>query len=145
MVTYNKLLKVFNDIADTHYQITRFGNGPIEDINTFAPENTTFPILWVVPQGITLGENAMTYSMRVLVFDIVESDDSNDDEVLSDAALIMNDVFQMLKNDSADFTVTNSPLAIPFNQRFIEYCSGWYADIDIEVATINARCQLPTS
>ena len=83
--------------------------------------------------------------MRVLVFDTDKEDDSLYNEILSDTLLTLNDVIQMLRNDSDDYSVLDSARAIPFQQKFSEYCTGWYTDIRIETSTINSRCQLPTN
>lgn len=142
-LTYNQLIQVFDDIATSHAQIQRSGNGVIEDVNTFAPDSGKFPILWVAPQQAELGNNSLIYKMRVLVFDIEKTDDSIRNEILSDCLLILNDVIQFLKNDDDRYSVVNSPIAIPFNQRFVDYCSGWYCDVDIEAEINNTTCQIP--
>lgn len=144
-MTYNEIIKDFKYIADNHKQIKRFGNGMIEDINTFTTQAEFLPVLWIVPQSVTLGTNAMVYTIRVLVFDMVESDDTNTDEVLSDTLSVLNDVVQLFKNNFDDYSVINEPQAIPFNQRFVDYCSGWYADVNIETNIMNSLCQIPDS
>lgn len=144
-ITYNKLLKVFSDIATSHYQIKRFGSGSIDNVNAFTPESGEFPILWVIPQGVKLGDNSLVYTMRVLSFDIDSTSDSYVDEIYSDTLLILNDVLKLLKEESEDYTIINEPEAVPFNQRFIDYCVGWYCDFEIETATFNGNpeCFVP--
>ena len=142
-VTYNQLIKAFETIGENHIQIKRFGNGVIEDVNTFSPDSNGFPILWVAPQSVELGENSMIYTIRILVFDIDESNDSLRNEILSDCLLIINDVIQLLKNDTDNYTVTNNPQAIPFNQKFVDYCTGWFADVNIETDILNTLCVIP--
>jgi len=143
-LTYNQLLTVFNNIGNDHLQIKRVGNGMIEDVNTFSPKDVNFPIMWVTPQSAQLGRNSLLYTFRVLVFDIDDEDDDHRNEILSDTLSILNDIIVQLNNDDDDYYVSNTPTAIPFTQRFVDYCSGWYADVEIEVAIMNARCQVPT-
>jgi hypothetical protein len=142
-ITYNQLLAIFDEIGTNHYQINRTGNGVIEDVNTFGPTSNEFPILWVSPQSVNLGENALIYKVRVLVFDIDEEDDSHRTEILSDTLQILSDVIKSLKIDDDRYFVTNQPEAIPFNQRFVDYCTGWYADVEIETALNNNPCDIP--
>ena len=145
VITYNKLLDIFEQIKNEHIQIKRFGSGAIEDVNTFTPDSGEFPIMWIIPQEASFGENSLTYSIRLLIFDADETDDSLTDAIYSDTLLIINDVIQMLKQGSEEYSVINDVRAIPFNQRFIDYCVGWYCDIDIEVEMFNGNytCFVP--
>ena len=140
MITYNTILKTFEDISVNHKQINNFGTGSIDEVDTFSNEGK-FPVLWVIPQRVQLGENSMIYTMRVMVFDISETDDSLDDEIYSDTILILNDVMFILNTqpfwNKDEASVTNTPVATPFRQKFTSYCVGWYADFDIEVPTFN--------
>ena len=142
-ITLNELLKKFEDLSDQHLQIKRFGSGPIEDVNTFSPSSGEFPILWIVPQNVRLSENTLIYIIRVLIFDIDETSDLNRNEILSDTLLILNDIFQQFKNDDNNFEVNTDLIATPFNQRFVDYCTGWFADIEITTDINNSLCLIP--
>jgi len=142
-ITFNQLLLKFEALANDHLQIKRFGSGPIEDVNTFSPSSGDFPVLWVVPQAAKLGKNTLVYTMRILVFDIDETDDSNRDEILSDTLQILNDIFQQIMEDDDNYEVNTDLIATPFNQRFVDYCTGWYADIEITTDINNSLCIIP--
>jgi hypothetical protein len=142
-ITFNQLLLKFEALANDHLQIKRFGSGPIEDVNTFSPSSGDFPVLWVVPQAARLGKNTLVYTMRILVFDIDETDDSNRDEILSDTLQILNDIFQQIMEDDDNYEVNADLIATPFNQRFVDYCTGWFADIEITTDINNSLCIIP--
>jgi hypothetical protein len=142
-ITFNQLLNKFEALANNHLQIKRFGSGPIEDVNTFSPSSGDFPVLWVVPQAAKLGKNTLVYTMRILVFDIDETDDSNRDEILSDTLQILNDIFQQIMEDDENYEVNTDLIATPFNQRFVDYCTGWFADIEITTDINNSLCIIP--
>jgi hypothetical protein len=142
-ITFNQLLLKFEALANDHLQIKRFGSGPIEDVNTFSPSSGDFPVLWVVPQAAKLGKNTLVYTMRILVFDIDETDDSNRDEILSDTLQILNDIFQQIMEDDDNYEVNTDLIATPFNQRFVDYCTGWFADIEITTDINNSLCIIP--
>lgn len=142
-ITFNQLLNKFEALANNHLQIKRFGSGPIEDVNTFSPSSGDFPVLWVVPQAAKLGKNTLVYTMRILVFDIDETDDSNRDEILSDTLQILNDIFQQFMEDDDNYEVNTELIATPFNQRFVDYCTGWFADIEITTDINNSLCIIP--
>jgi hypothetical protein len=142
-ITFNQLLNKFEALANNHLQIKRFGSGPIEDVNTFSPSSGDFPVLWVVPQAAKLGKNTLVYTIRILVFDIDETDDSNRDEILSDTLQILNDIFQQFMEDDDNYEVNTELIATPFNQRFVDYCTGWFADIEITTDINNSLCIIP--
>jgi len=142
MITYNTILKTFEEISERHLQINNFGTGDLDEVDTFSNEGK-FPVLWVIPQRVQLGANSMIYTIRVMVFDISETDDSLDDEQYSDTILILNDVMFILNTDDFwngdEASVINTPTATPFRQKFTSYCVGWFADFDIEVPTFNNK------
>lgn len=143
MITFNQLLKKFEDLSNAHLQIKRFGTGALEDVNAFSPSSGAFPVLWVVPQSARLSENIITYTMRVLVFDIDETDDSITNELLSDTLLILNDIYQQFKNGDNNYEVSNDLICTPFNQKFVDYCTGWFADVEIITDINNSLCLIP--
>lgn len=142
MITYNQIIKKFNDIADTNPFIKRFGAGQINDVEKIS--NGDFPVLWVVPQSADFGENELTYRFRVMVFDIDESDDAHQQEILSDTLQILIDVKKVFQHDEDyDYTVSETTIATPFTERFVDYTTGWFADIDVVTDLNNSPCNIP--
>ena len=147
MTNLAKLIKEFETIATNHAFINRFGQGPIEDVNTFVPNDGKYPVLWVIPQNVQLGDNSIIYSMRVMVFDIDRTDDSFRDQILNDTLITLNDVLKQFKNGGTtgyDYEVNTVPTAFPFEQKFVDYCVGWYADLTINTDGMNSPCDFPT-
>lgn len=140
-ISYNQLLSKFDDLAQRHIQIKAFGNGMIENVNTFQVGNSNFPIMWLVPQSSRMTNNSLIYKVRILLFDIDDTDDSNRTELHSDTLRILNDVINKLKlGEDNDYMIINDATAIPFVQKFTNYCVGWYVDLDIETAIDNNPC-----
>lgn len=138
------LINEFRTIANDHNMINRFGEGAIGDINIKISDQIKYPILWVIPQGVTLGDNAYGWNLRVLVFDIDRQDDSLRTQILSDTLMTLNDVLKLVKeNSNNDFELQVNPLAIPFEQTFVDYCVGWYCDITVYSETMNTLCNIP--
>jgi hypothetical protein len=142
-ITYNQIIEVFRTVANKHLQIHHFGHGMIEDVNTFQQEDDKFPVLWVVPQSTRLTDNSTVYRMRVLVFDIDKTSDDYRTEILSDTLQIISDVIKYLKNEDWDYGVLQDQNCIPFVQKFVDYCAGWYADIEIDTVSNNNPCNIP--
>lgn len=145
MTNLAALIQEFKTIASNHAFIQRFGNGPIDNVNETIPNDGKYPVLWVIPQQVTLGNNAITYNMRILVFDIDSTDDSLRDQILSDTLMTLNDVVKLFRNGgpSNDYEAPNEPLAIPFEQEFVDYCVGWYTDLQIVTDGMNSPCDFP--
>jgi len=142
-ITYNQIIEVFREVGDKHLQINHFGHGMIEDVNTFQQSDDKFPVLWVTPQSTRIQENSTIYRMRILVFDIDKTNDDYRTEILSDTLLILEDVVKYLRNQDVDYGVLQTQNCIPFVQKFVDYCAGWYCDIEIETASNNNPCNIP--
>ena len=139
--TYNQIINVFNDIADNNVYVKRFGSGEINDFEVFGPNTAEYPYLWVVPQGAIINENTINYTFRVMAFDIDNTDDSLQQEILSDTLRILIDVIKDFRyRTTNDLVLIGSPNCIPFTHRFVDYNSGWYADMVIETPLENNPC-----
>jgi len=143
--TLTNLIQEFTNIADYNVFIKRWGHGPISDVNTVTPRGGAFPVQWVIPQTVELGENGVVYSVRILIFDADRSDDSQRLNIMSDCLQIINDVVKVFRNGGSDdsYEVTNIPIATPFEQEFVDYCVGWYVDLDISTDSMNSPCDTP--
>lgn len=139
--TYNQIIKLFNDIANANPFVKRFGAGEINDVEVFGPENAEYPYLWIVPQQVTIGESTLNYVFRVMVFDIDDTDDSKQQEILSDTLRTLIDVIKEFRYRlSNDVNIQGDPVAVPFTHRFVDYNTGWYADMTIVTDANNNPC-----
>lgn len=136
--TYNKLLKVFKDISDKHYQIKAFSSGQISDINTFL--GTEFVKMFLSPQSVTVKESTIIYNVRLFLFDILQSDSSNTDEVISDTIQIAIDVINIFKKENPKITLIGDVELVPFTEAFVDLCAGVYVDLPVEVRYDNGSC-----
>jgi hypothetical protein len=147
MKNYKAIIADFADIAAKHAFINRFGSGAIDDVNVFAPTSAKYPYLWVIPQGALLGSSSIQYQLRVMVFDIDRSTDELRDEIMSDTLLTINDVISIFRNGGSDneYEVTADALAIPFEQKFVDYCVGWYCDLTVATDSMSSDrgCAIP--
>lgn len=139
------LIHEFETIATNHAFINRFGNGPIDDVNVTIPNDGKYPVLWVIPQTVTLDDNAIIYTIRILVFDIDSTDDSLRDQILSDTLMTLNDVVKLFRNGGSDneYEAPTAPQAVPFEQEFVDYCLGWYCDLQVVTDGMNSPCDFP--
>lgn len=143
-MTYNNIITTFENIANTNPFIKRFGSGEMTDIETSGPISQEYPICWITPQIVSINENSLDWTFRILVFEIDDIDDSKQQLILSNCLQILIDViktFQYKIDD--DITISIPTNAIPFTHRFVDYCTGWYSDIKITSNADNSPCDIP--
>lgn len=149
-LSLNQVVNKFKIIGELHQFIKRFGCGQVTDIEAVLDNSGDFPMLWIIPQNIEVGDNDLTYVFRVMVFDLVNMDDVPEQEVLSDTARTLIDVINIFKGDDlrvydtdgayTDYTVSSQIELTPFTERFNDYVSGWYGDIRIITDLDNNPC-----
>ncbi len=139
-LTYNQVIDKLEKIALANPFIKRFGAGEIEQIDTDGPTSPDYPICWVVPQQVEVGENDLIYVFRVLVFDIDDTDDSKQKDILSDTLRTLIDIIKEFRYDDTDYQLADRPICLPFSHRFVDYNTGWYADLRLITDMNNANC-----
>lgn len=146
--TYNQLINWFSSFADNHYQLHYFGHGDFwEAMESNQANHKLFPILWVNPVSSSLEFPNMKTKFQVLAMDLVNTDESNEDEVLSDMQLIMQDLKTMLDAPAYQnlFWVEKAGQLTPFTEKFSGKVSGWMMEIEIKVKWQKDNCAVPLS
>lgn len=146
--TYNQLIKWFSDFAANHYQINYFGNGDFwEAMESNQANHKLFPILWVNPTSSRIEFPYMTTSFTILCMDLVNKDESNENEVLSDMQLIMQDLKSTLDDPSYGnyFQVEKTADMTPFTEKFSGWVTGWQMNVVIKTKWVKDRCAVPSS
>lgn len=142
-MTYLQLVQIFKEITKEHGMLKFYSNGPISDINAKA-ESVTYPRLHSTLQSVlTDTDNLFSYRFRLFIFDQDKQSDELREIIISDSIIQMNDVLKRLKEHYSELTITGTSSMIPFQQKFTEYCSGVYVDIDINVDAPNNPCDFP--
>lgn len=143
-MTYNQIINIFSGIASTNPFIKRFGSGEMNEIEVDGPTSILYPILWVVPQSVVINDNSQDWIFRILVFEIDDIDDSKQQTILSSTLQIITDVIKTFKMELDDDVEINLGITTtPFTHRFVDYCTGWWADIKITTAVDNSPCDIP--
>lgn len=143
-VTYNKILKAFNDIATAHYQINSYGVGDVWDITTSGTIN--YPLCYVVPQDGSLSGKYYNSNFTIIFMDLTHKDLSDADDVTNDMELVAMDFIAQLQKPTYDFLF--KPDNVPFKrftERFDDEVTGVAIDITIQVPYIYDRCAIPAS
>lgn len=146
--TYNQVVQLLNDIATNHYQIHSFGNGDLwETMESNQATHRKYPLMWVRPISSTIGFPFSTIRMGIAVMDLVNTDESNENEVLSDTLSILQDIKATLETPSYKSIFTISPTAnlTPFTERFTARVSGWAMELDVKLMWVEDKCAIPIS
>ena len=150
--TVNQLISVFKDIATRHYQINGFGIGETPEIG--ADKAYMHPVLWINPTEATMpagdfGYKTFQINFDVRVFDLVNKDESNENEVLSDTIDILKDIIIEFKGHPY---YTNSQLDIIDDINFESYTeftdeevSGWLCEITMRTPILTSFCGIPAA
>ena len=149
-LTLNQIEAIFKSFSDRHKQIKSFYFGELYDLDA-SNVSFSYPFLGVIPGTIELGSNGesfnlINYSFTVIVGGWVNSDNSNENEVRSDAALILGDLANEFNREfyyENDIEVTNTMTMTPFNERFTDVVTGYSMNLTITTPFRNTYCDSP--
>lgn len=144
MLTLNQIIKKLETIANNHLQINTFGFGDSWELEADGAKNS--PIMWATARGFSTEAKAITYNFSILFMDLVDKDEANETEVLSDQTLIAIDVLSLLdmEAESDDFTIVKNNTGEYFTERFDNEYAGVFIDLGIRVNYLRNHCEVPT-
>ena len=145
--TYNQIIDLWTSIANGHQVVKTFTKGDIFEVDA---NTVVFPQVHLITEQAQIQNHEIIYNFKLISMDLVEPDESNEDEVLSDTLQIIQDFFAKFKNgtiaptvDSQIFRINDSVSCQPFTERFDTSVSGWVADFQISVDYTADGCDLP--
>ncbi len=152
ILTYNQILKEFKTFATNHKQIENFGNGDLWEIvehNQLADFN--YPLFWVADQPANLGDGTFTWNFNVMAMDLVNKDESNENDVKSDMCQVLLDCVSYFEQKTAisnnvDWLKVNlvrSGTLTSFTERFEDELTGWGMNIGFRLPFSYNNCDLP--
>jgi len=162
-INFKTITDDFRLLADHHKQINSFGFGNFEDLSYWTEsrlkqQNTTFespyfPLLYVIPSNSTseIQENGSSwteFTFNCVVMDICNRDDSNQVDVLSDTAQILDDIIsqfrlsvsQSLGCFNAKYYLDDAVEITPFIEEYSDLTAGWNGILKIKTMMPLDRC-----
>jgi len=143
MTSYVSLLNKIETFCNAHLQIKKYGGEFREQMPNFATKDEKYPIIFIVPTGVTPADNTQDFTFDIYCFDIIQKDRANIITILSDTQQILNDlyVYFTYSNDHS-FDVVGLPVFIPMNNDLLDYAAGYQMSITL---TVNdwTDCQVP--
>ena len=149
-ITYNQIVKKFEDIITANKFIKTFVAGDIYEIDL---TETTYMYAHLSIESATFDNAQLTYSFRLYVMDIVNKDEGNENDVLSDTLQVINDVISEFRNGSStfgletmqDYEIQDTISCAPFTERFDNELTGWVFSLGILVQNDFDACIIPAS
>tara|TARA_R110000765_G_scaffold6157_10_gene19064 strand:- start:61 stop:630 length:570 start_codon:yes stop_codon:yes gene_type:complete len=138
--TYNNIIDSLSCVSLAHMMVHSVSTGDIENIDTSGV--VKYPLVHIVPTAVTSGVNTLTYDFNILAMDLVQTDESNEQDVLSDTLGILTDIIAQYKqganlgiypnNKGVYAQVDDSDFSLePFTERFDNIVSGWNCNFSI--------------
>ena len=146
-ITYNQIIKQFEDFATAPRQINQFKTGDLWEIvqkETLAELN--YPMLFLQDSPASIGEGFITNSFNILVMDKA-NEGAVETEVKSDTLLILLDTiayFEKLYTDNWKFVkIEKSGSISSFTERFDDTLTGWTMSMQLKQPLQYDECQIP--
>tara|TARA_R110000824_G_scaffold139621_1_gene304833 strand:+ start:370 stop:864 length:495 start_codon:yes stop_codon:yes gene_type:complete len=150
--TYNNLIDTLKELGAKHQQISTTTTGDIYDIDL--QKNTLYPLMHINPINVTTGTFGATYNFQIFVMDLVNTNNSNEQDVYNDVLQTCIDIISIFRNSKWQAQLTldiNAPVYFtegdytiePFTERFDQDVTGWVFQIGIVVANDFQSCEIP--
>lgn len=153
MYTHNQIVSLFKNIAAAHKQINSMGFGNIYENESGklllygdgAPNTPVYPMLWADVSTSTIVKREAQTTYTVMVMDLVNKDNSNLQEVISDTQQMMLDIIAYLQSPEFDelFFVDISATMKNFIDNLGDEVAGWSMDLIFRVPYLADRCAIP--
>ena len=146
-VTLKMLYEVFEEAFSLEPQLTTITFGDIFEVDL--AKNSIYPIMHVSTDTASYDTGSLTYSFQLIVMDLVNKDENNEHDVLSDTLEVIGNIISHIRNSALvsevdDFRNTirlqDSISCEPFTERFDNEVTGWTANISIEVEFNASAC-----
>lgn len=137
---------LFSLFVQNHYQLKRFGFGTIPDVESLISAEQTFPVLYANLNDVQYPtDNLKVFSFNILIFDLLNNDKSNEQDVWSDSIQIGEDFIKFLKyNSTGYYEVINQPRIETFTERFTDYVAGCNLNLSLRVySSLQNDCGVP--
>ena len=146
-ITYNQIIKEFQDFATAHRQVNQFKTGDLwEIVQKESLAELNYPMLFVQDSPASIGDGFITNGFNILVMDKA-NEGTVETEVKSDTLLILLDTiayFEKLYTDNWKFVkIEKSGSISSFTERFDDTLTGWTMSMQLKQPLEYDECQIP--
>jgi len=143
MISYQSIVDKITAFYDNHAQVKKVGSDFKEQMVNFATKDEKYPLVYVVPTGVTPYQNVSIFNIEVYCFDIIQMDRANITTILSDTQQILQDLYlEFTFSDDYDFDIDGQPTFIPLNNDLLDYAAGWQMNLSVVIQSWT-NCHIP--
>ncbi len=149
VLTYNQIMSKLKTFANEHYQINSFDNGDLWELIEHAKrdgvKDQNYPMMFVQDQPATTEQGIIELVFRIYIINLVQKDESNENEVKSDTLQICLDVLSewVMQTTDLQVTVDKNTNLTSFTERFNDELTGWWMDLKLKVPFKYNKCDIP--
>lgn len=134
-VSFSKILDYIKDYQQQSARLNDFGYGDIVYFVNDSGTTTTYPFIFVTPVNISYTESTTIYSLQIIFSDIVNTDMSNEKDVVSDMSLEARRFISEIRRGFLDnkMDITMPVNAQTFFERFNDHVGGVVLNADVIV------------
>jgi hypothetical protein len=143
LVNYKQIIEDLEDFANNHEQINSYGYGDLTqltmDIET--EQEPKYTRMYVIPGDVVLEQNELVTNFQIIVVDQLNSDYSNQRDVLNDTLEITKDIMTTLYLSEYE---TIWPASVdPILENYETILCGWIMNVQLTQPFDYNRCDLP--
>ena len=150
--TYFNVIETLKNLGTEHQQISTTTTGDIFDIDL--EKNTKYPLMHINPVNVTTTRTELIYNFQIFVMDLVEPDNSNEQDVYSSVLQTCIDIIAIMSNSKCQSQLTldlDAPVYFaegnftlePFTERFDQAVTGWVFQVGATVQNDFQSCVIP--
>lgn len=147
-MTLNQIIEHFKTFYELHLQVKQFNFGEASSNDNVKNIDGVVMWVWVDPNAGNVSETELTYSFQVAFMDVLNTNDDNMQDVLSDTLQICLDFIAWLDRyaeSALDYSYERQANIQPFKDRFESDYAGNVVGVRIDIPFSYDKCQIPLS
>lgn len=146
--SFLQIVEYIEEFANAHDQIRKVGFDFYEQIDNVLTKSEKYPAFFIVPLPSTFeaneeGANLNTFNLDVYCLDIIQKDRNNIKEIISDTALMLNDLLLFFKEgEDWSFEAEKVGNVDPINNSLLDYAAGNKMTLAVTVSGYSV-CEIP--
>ena len=147
-ITYNQIVNLLSDFFEAHYQVETFKNGDLwEAIQSNSFKDALYPLAFLVDAGGNTTQGKIGLTFDLLCMDLINKNESNENEVKSDTLQILTDTVAFLEQlrdgDWYSMNVVKESNLSSFTESFDDELTGWKITVTLNQPFNYNACEIP--
>ena len=147
-MTLNQIIAHFRTFSELHLEVKHFLFGESSENDNIKDIDGVVMWVWVDANAGNVNQTELTYSFQVAFMDILNIDDDNMEDVLSDTLQISLDFVAWLDRyaeSALDYSYDRTSNIQPFKDRFESDYAGHVVGVQLDIPFSYDSCQIPLS